>query len=81
MDKLVLSYGLDHHHSLLAKVSQHLGNVNVEVVVHAVEQNITEYCHASSAHSGRAVDQNRRVPVAAHGYFGGRVLSQGCHLF
>ena len=40
MDKLVLSHRLHHHHPLLSQVSQHLGDVNVNVVVDAVEEDV-----------------------------------------
>ena len=40
--KFVLCDGLNHKHPLLSQVGQNFGDVHVQVVVHAVEKDITE---------------------------------------
>ena len=40
--KFVLCDGLNHKHPLLSQVGQNFRDVHVQVVVHAVEKNITE---------------------------------------
>ena len=72
VDKLVLRHRLHHQHPLLPQVSQHLGYVDMNVVVNTVEEDISQDGHPGPAHPGAAVDQHRGVAVDA-----GRDLTDG----
>jgi hypothetical protein len=61
MHELVLGHSLHHEHSLLPQMTQNLWNVDVDVVVDAVQQNVAQNRDAGSTDAGRTVDENWRV--------------------
>ena len=81
MHELVLRDRLHHEHPLLSEVRQHLRDVNVQVVIHAVQENIAEDGDAGAADARRAVHEHGRVAVSAGGHLGGRMVPQGRDLF
>ena len=69
MNKLVLCHRLHHQHALLSQMTQHFWNVDVDIVVDAVEENVAQDGDARSADAGRAVDQNGRVSTFGSGFW------------
>lgn len=61
MHELVLGHSLHHEHSLLPQMTQNLWNVDVDVVVDAVQQNVAQNRDAGSTDAGWTVDENWRV--------------------
>ena len=78
--ELVLRHRLHHEHPLLPQVGQHLGDVHVEIVVDAEEQDVAEDGDPGSTDAGGAVDEDGRVAVAAGGDLGGGVGAEGGQL-
>ena len=80
VDKLVLSHGLHHQHPLLPQVGQNLGDVDMDVVVDAVEEDVGQDGDAGPAHPGTAVDQDRGVAVDPGRDLADRVTPESPHL-
>ena len=80
MNELVLRDRLDHQHPLLPQVSHHLGQVDVNVVVDAVEEDVGQDGDAGPADPGTAVDEDGSVGVDPSGDLTDGVSPESSHL-